>query len=507
MLAKHVRGSAAGCQGGGSNTCNLKEYSVALAIFLLFGLFLAHKHDISIADIGRHIRNGEFFFKDPEVLWTNFYSYTDPKFYVLNHHWGTGVLFYLIWRAAGFTGLHVFFAALYIISFGIFFWVAKKQSGLCAAGLSALLVIPLLALRTEIRPEVFTYFFAGMFFWLLADWRERKGGFKHLLVLLPVMEVFWVNLHIYFIVGPIIIGVFWLDSIFFNRKSARKLFLLLVLTSLATVLNPFGFDGAFAPFTIFQNFGIAIAENDPVWYIERYFGAFAYDTLYFKIVSALLALSFILAAFKRPREIPFPYILFAVGFSAMAWFAIRNIALFALFSVPIMAANITATFNMSRDGWVRIFVPSVFLLLVVAVVLFSNNTLSAIFRLSPETGFGLATGNSAAAEFIKKNGLRGPIFNNFDAGGYLIYHLFPAQRVYVDNRPEAYPESFFKQTYLPMLYSEEKWHEIDSLVHFQTIVIARRADTSLSYFVNARLSDAHWHCVFDDPFFIVFTRR
>lgn len=507
-VMKHIRGIAAAVyKGVTSHTYKLREYSAVIALFLLFGLFLAHKQDISIADVGRHIRNGEFFFKDPQVLRTNYYSYTEPKFPVLNHHWGTGVLFYLVWRVTGFEGLHVFYAALYLLSFGTFFWIAKKQSGLVAAGLSAILMIPILALRTEIRPEGFTYLCVALFFWLLIDWRERKEKFKYLLILLPVMEVFWVNLHIYFILGPMIVGVFWLDSIFCRRENARKLFLLLALTSFATLINPFGFQGALAPFTIFQNYGISIAENYPVWYIDHFFGVFAYDTLYFKIVSALLAVSFIMAAFKRAREIPLPYVLFAVGFSGMAWFAIRNMALFGLFSIPIMAINISIAFDKAKDGWVRIFLPSIYLLLVAAIVLFSNGMLSAIFRLSPETGFGMATGNSAAAEFIIENRLRGPIFNNYDAGGYLIYYLFPDESVFVDNRPEAYSEVFFEQVYKPMQMSDEKWNEIDSLVGFQTIIVARREDMGISSFLKARSNDPQWRCVFSDPFFLIFIRR
>lgn len=189
----------------------------------------------------------------------------------------------------------------------------------------------------------------------------------------------------------------------------------------------------------------------------------------------------------------------------MAWFAIRNMVLFGLFSVPIMAANISVTFARARDGWVRIFLPAIYLLLVVSIVLFSNGMLSDIFRLSPEKGFGLASGNSSAAEFIKKNRLRGPIFNNYDAGGYLIYYLFPDERVFVDNRPEAYPDVFLKQVYTPMLLSENVWNDFDSLMGFQTIVVRKSMD--ISFFVNARSRDPQWRCVFDDPFFVIFIKR
>jgi hypothetical protein len=482
----------------------MKESAACIAILLLFALFLAHKQDISLADIGRHIRNGEFLFKDPQVLYTNFYSYTDPGFAVLNHHWGAGLLFYLIWRVTGFAGLHLCYAALSLLSFGIFFRIALKQSGLVAAGLSALVVIPLLAQRTEIRPEGLTYVLAALFLWLLVEWREKRIDIRKLYLLLPVLELLWVNLHIYFIFGLFIVGVFWLDSIFYQRETARKMFLLLLLTTCATLVNPFGVKGALAPFTIFQNYGITVAENDPVWVIDRYFGFFSYDTLNLKIVSALLAASF-LASFKRVREIPLPYLLFAGVFSVLAWCALRNMVLFGLFSVPVMATNISLAFDRAREGWERYFLPAVFLVLAAGFVLFSNGMLSDIFRLYPEKGFGLAKGNSSAAEFIKKNQLQGPIFNDYNSGGYLIYYLFPEERVFVDNRPEAYQSGFLKQVYSKMQISEAKWNEVDAIVGFNTVVVRKSMD--ISVFANTRLHDPRWRCVFDDPFFLIFIKR
>jgi len=52
--------------------------------------------------------------------------------------------------------------------------------------------------------------------------------------------------------------------------------------------------------------------------------------------------------------------------------------------------------------------------------------------------------------FFKENNLQGPIFNNYDIGGYLIFNLFPQEKVFVDNRPETYSSEFFQEDYIPM---------------------------------------------------------
>jgi len=41
--------------------------------------------------LGRHIKNGELVLNgDFGILKSNFYSYTEPDFPVINHHWGGG---------------------------------------------------------------------------------------------------------------------------------------------------------------------------------------------------------------------------------------------------------------------------------------------------------------------------------------------------------------------------------------------------------------------------------
>lgn len=79
-------------------------------ILLWYGFFLARKTDLTTQDIGRHLKNGEqVFAAGSAVLKTNFYSYTHPEFSVINHHWGSGLIFYGIERVAGFSGLALFF--------------------------------------------------------------------------------------------------------------------------------------------------------------------------------------------------------------------------------------------------------------------------------------------------------------------------------------------------------------------------------------------------------------
>src|SRR5262250_2834775 len=77
-------------------------------LLALYALCLAHKIELVPADVGRHIKNGEEFFRTLTVVSTNYYSYTYPDFPVVNHHWAAGAVFYVLWRVAGFEGVQLF---------------------------------------------------------------------------------------------------------------------------------------------------------------------------------------------------------------------------------------------------------------------------------------------------------------------------------------------------------------------------------------------------------------
>jgi len=103
-------------------------------------------------------------------------------------------------------------------------------------------------------------------------------------------------------------------------------------------------------------------------------------------------------------------------------------------------------------------------------------------------GFGVQANGEKAVNFLIVNKIKGPIYNNFDIGDYLSYRLYP-QKVFIENRPEAYPSSFFKQIYIPMQNNFEIFQKIDKKYLFNAIVISYWDDTPwgselLKYLVN-----------------------
>ena len=123
-----------------------KWYPYAVSALLALYIILLHTKTISFvtADLGRHLKNGELLVSSGTILHTNFYSYTEPDFPVVTHHWGSGAIFYLIWKLSGFEGLTLWYAIASGISVFFIFDASRRISNVSFSVVSLLLAIPLI---------------------------------------------------------------------------------------------------------------------------------------------------------------------------------------------------------------------------------------------------------------------------------------------------------------------------------------------------------------------------
>lgn len=477
------------------------KIGILLALILIYGIFLTQPINLATADLGRHLKNGEIILETGfgEIINSNYYSYTYPDFPFINHHWGSGVILYLVWRFLGFAGLSIFFSLVSMMTLLIFFILAWKKSSFVMALFSSILILPVLASRVEIRPEIFSYLLAGLFYLILTT-SLNKSGLKSLW-LLPFLEMLWVNLHIYFFFGLFLIGVFWLEEFITfirqrnNRSNLISLSLSGFLSAAACLINPAGLRGMFYPLQIFNNFGYRLFENQSVWFLDKI--THYPPNLYFKIAFGVLTVSWLFNFIKRQKFSLADFLIF-LFISYLGWTAVRNFTLFGYFALVFTAAN----FQFFRPGY--------FTAASVPLWLFFG-----FFILSPSYwlnrinfGLGLTKGALAAVDFFRTQNLSGPVFNNYDDGGYLIFGLYPTQKVFVDNRPEAYPADFFNRIYIPMQEDNQKWREIDEQYRFESIFFYRHDLTpwGQTFLIN-RIKDSNWAPVYVDDWFIIFLRR
>src|SRR3989344_2058332 len=207
-------------------------------LFLLLAVFLIHNFDSIGQDIGRHLKVGEIIWQTKEVPQNNLFSFTEPDFAFVNHHWLSEVIFFGIFSFTGFTGLILVKTFFILLVFFLLFSVFSLRSDLETEKgrtlgvafwplvISFLLSIFIFIQRTEVRPEVFSFAILSFFLWVLFKEKYKrpeagpeKGrtlGLKKgstLMWFLPLAQLFWVNLHIYFFIGPFLILAFLLDRL------------------------------------------------------------------------------------------------------------------------------------------------------------------------------------------------------------------------------------------------------------------------------------------------------
>ncbi|MFC1566559.1 hypothetical protein ACFL4A_01805 [bacterium] len=494
------------------------KYLLLLILVLWYGFFIIHKINFSTADLGRHIKNGEIILKTQsgflsnKVLTQNFYSYTEPNYSFVNHHWGSGVIFYLTLKYFGFSGVSILFIFLSFLSLIIFYDVARRESNLNLAFLVAIIFIPIISQRKEIRPEVFGYLFSGIFLWILTFWDKNKLNKKWLFVL-PILGLVWINLHITYIFGLFIVGVFLVEKIFQmyfkkenNLEQIGTLSMVFVLMFLLGMLNPFGIKAILYPLNIFRNYGYTIVENQSIWFLENY-GIKNPRFLFFKVTYILILLTYLKLIISKRNKIAIRYLMFFIVFSSLGLLALRNFVNYGFFSIVILSTNIYAIFedkNILNDKIIA-FTTSVF---VVLLMLFHFNNIYPIKYFKRDMGIGLKKNVNSSMQFIKTNKLMGPIFNNYDNGGQLIYHLYPQYKVFVDNRPEAYSEDFLQKVYIPMQQNEVEWKKYSTEYGFNTVVFQYHDATGWGQtFLINRVNDPEWIPVFVDNYNLIFLKN
>lgn len=467
-----------------------------LVVSLLFLLiFIGFFHPVAsiTQDLGRHLITGEIILKTYSVPKTNLFSYTFPNFPFINHHWLSEVLYSISSSKIGFNGLLVFNTAFILLSFGLIIVSVYKKVGSLTILFCSLLYIPILFERTDVRPESFSFLFLSLFIVILYKFREK---FTRLIFLLPLLELLWVNMHIYFPIGVVIVLFFALDYLLLGKFKINKrtsiLGSVLILTTLVTLINPNGIKGALYPFSVFQNYGYPIEENQNIFFLWNI--VHKQSIVFFFIAVPILFVSLLLN-FKRVLAVEW---LISIFFTIFAAFSIRNFPLF-VFATLIPFAKSFSSIKLSLPKHAK----TAFFVFLLGLAVFEAQQIYA----KKGFGFGLDSGAKQGVDFFIKQDLKGPIFNNFDIGSYLDYRFYPKEKVFADGRPEAYPASFFQEIYIPMQADEKKFALVDKQYNFKTIFFSHTDQTPWAQaFLKQIARNNKWYMVYLDDFTVIWTK-
>ncbi len=502
-----------------------------ISILVFFGSYLTYGISLpSAEDLPRQMMNGQDILHGHfDVITRNVYSYVEPDHTFANHHWLYGVFAYLLHSAVGWNGMVIFKVLFILLTFVLLFKVAKKQAGFWTVTLFSLPTMLILLGRSDLRPEMFSYFLIVVFIYLLLDFEENPNH-KRIYWLIP-LELLWVNTHLYFPVGLLIIGGFLVEQIILNFKKIKenpiikKLSWVLLGSVASMFFNPYGLKGALFALHVNKdpNFPIASAElaslssilkSDP-----RLYNIPASIFQYLLVLLAISFLAIFIFRFKKKQPLFARHFIFylcaSTGTGLLVFFIIRSLPLFAIIFLLAISANTEEMF-VACHNWLKDKSPDIarflgvlFIIILIALPIYL--TVCARALLSPYNKFeiGLTTRAERSAIFFKENNLHGPIFNDTDIGSYLIGELYPSERVFSDNRfGDAYSASFFKDIYSPMLKDEGKWKEGMDKYHFNVIFFNQYdGGEDLRNFLYRRFYDPEWALVYADNYNLIYVRN
>lgn len=127
-----------------------------------------------------------------------------------------------------------------------------------------------------------------------------------------------------------------------------------------------------------------------------------------------------------------------------------------------------------------------------------------------QSRFGLTVPNfmEQAVNFFQNNNLPGPIFNDLGIGSYLEWKLYPTQKVFSDDRPEAYPENFWQDVYKMMQTDHKIWQDKSAEYGIRSIIFDYTVmDPAGQKFIFSMLTDPDWPLVFVNDRILIFVKK
>ncbi len=377
---------------------------------------------------------------------------------------------------------------------------------------------------------MFSYFFIVLFIYALFKFEENPNSNK-VFWLIP-LELLWVNTHLYFGIGILIVLGFLIEQLILNRKKLKenkliKKFSWLLIVLIPTIfINPYGLGGAIHSLIVNKdpNFPINSAELGSISSILQ--SSPKIDNLIaviFEWMLVPLAISFIVALIfrwkkKQPlfsRHYIF-YLLGSVSTAILSFDIIRSIPLFALIFLPAICSNFQDIFveckiwlNKKSAELTKVISIASLVLFVLIPIFYLTFTIRPIISPYNYFGVGLAPNSESSADFFINNNLTGPIFNDTDVGSYLIYYLYPKEQVFTDNRfGDAYSADFFANTYNPMIKDDTVWNQELAKYNFNVIFFNQYdGGDDIRNFLYRRYYDPAWVLVYADNYNVIFVRN
>lgn len=392
-------------------------------------------------DIWWHIATGKLIVEQRAIPDSDPFSWTREGAPWITHEWGWEVPMYLMYSRWGFGGLMALRVIVAGVASALLAWLclARGATPLAVMAAGALAIFSGRPVFND-RPQIVTIPFLVAVLCLI-EMSER--GRERWLLLVPVLMVPWVNLHGGFIFGPALLCLYaavcavrWIAQHREGqplRPMPAIVVLAIVLSLAATLLNPHGLEGAIYP--------SKYVHGEFAWHktwITEYESPDFNEQIFFFLGVLIVASTVVFAASARRARLWDLAIAAAFLFMALKWQ--RNMGLYSMAIAPIFALHLS---DLVRLAGIRSFeeMPEErepeWLYAAIIVVLLGTVAYGAPGALHKTPGVFEEDYPVACVRYIERTHLPGRMYNTYRWGGYLIWKLWPEQKVFVDGRADV----------------------------------------------------------------------
>ena len=501
---------------------------VGLSLFVIGYAFLAGIRTLSEFDLGWLLATGRWIAQHRQIPSTDVFSYTaqgQPWIYPI----GSSLIFYGAWLVGGYALITWLGAAACAATTAL---LLRRGSAISA--LLAILAVPLIAVRTRPRADMYTVLLFTAFLGLL--WHYHRTG-RTRLWLLPLLMVAWVNLHLGFVVGLALIAGYVLtetsEMVWPGRREAavgrlRQCWPWLIAVLGATLVNPWGWE-IYAALLRQESAMSAQLQWIPEWGSAPLNWTIMSTGLSLRDPGGAFVLMLLIAAATVPVAMLRKQLGAAAFLSGAAMLAVKHIRFEALFAVvtvivgaDVWSSALTALRKKLKNAGLEtarygaaLTIGAAFLALALACLRSADLVSDRSYLASTDLG-SFGTGLSwwfpeGAATFLEHENIPAQIFNTYNEGGYLTWRLGSKYPDYVDGRAIPFgPELVERNSELLATPPESpEWQREAEHYNINAILVPLGRYNGLHLFPVLRqfCSSEQWPPVYLDEVSAVFVRR
>ena len=454
-----------------------------IVIFLFFVLiFLISFFPVKDTDFGWHYRCGKEFFTTGSLCIKNNFSYFLPDYqsYYTGHLYDIIISF--IYDHWGFLGISFAGSIVFTLAALVFIKLINNiKLGFIIYFISFALSYSIFGLG--FRPQIISYLFFLILLWLLES-KNKKSFF-----FIPILFLFWVNLHIGFFIGLFVLIFFFFYK---NRRInwSQKLFIVFI-SFLTTLINPFGIN---VYREIFSHLTSPLNQMIAEWVRPSPF--YLFSIIFLTIIGLINII--------KQKPINFFYLLLLIFFSLLSLDARRNLPFF----YPVFFYVIQDSFkNLKILKWFpdEIFIPILFSIVIFVLIIYIPKTIEFDTSLTEYCQKGQI---AYPCQAIKKfPHLTGNVFNTYEWGGFLIWQK-PNVRVFVDGRMPAWKDENGKspyQVFLEIIQTQSGWNE--RLNKWKTNYLLITNGTFLDLLLKKEAIKYNWQEVYRDDIAVIYKNK